>query len=370
MASIWIRRVLLGACIAGLMHASVGVAQTSEVVSFSHDGVTLVGTLALPAGPGPHPAAVLLSGTGPQDRDGAIPGIDGYRPFAEISDVLVGAGVAVLRYDDRGAGASSGDNLTATTKDLADDAEAALTYLLGRQDIDALQLGLIGHSEGAMIAPMVGARNPAVAFVVALAPPVAEPVAGLVAQEERIARTAGMPEAEVRAAVALTRRTLELNAAGDWDTLESLLRDTVRAQLAAMPEEQRAQFGDVKQATEAILGTAMAQQRTWTHWFLLHDATSDWASLRVPALAVFGGKDVQVDEALHRQALQSGLASLPIAARRQVQVVSLPDANHLFLRAASGGVAEYGSVDPHLMPELLSLLRDWVREQVVLPAGS
>jgi dienelactone hydrolase len=120
-----------------------------EEVTFTNGDIALAGTLTLPPTEGPHPAVILISGSGPQNRDEEIPGVSGYQPFRVIADHLARNGIAVLRYDDRGVGGSTGDYATATSADFATDAEAALSYLLGRDEIDPEQIGLLGHSEGA-----------------------------------------------------------------------------------------------------------------------------------------------------------------------------------------------------------------------------
>jgi hypothetical protein len=141
-----------------------------EEVTFPSGDHTLAGTLTLPSAPGPHPAIVLVSGSGPQDRDEALGGI-AIRPFRLLADALTRAGVAVLRYDDRGVGQSTGDFSEATSADFAADAEAAITYLLSRPEIDPDQVGLLGHSEGGLIAAMLGARNDDLDFIISLAGP-------------------------------------------------------------------------------------------------------------------------------------------------------------------------------------------------------
>ena len=143
----------------------------SEQVEFINGEVTLAGTLTLPADDGLHPAVILISGSGPQDRDGAMPPIPAYTPFAAIADRLAQQGIAVLRYDDRGVGESSGEYIQADEEDFVEDAEAALEYLTSRKDIDSSRIGLIGHSEGGMIAAIVAGKRPGVGFVVSLAGP-------------------------------------------------------------------------------------------------------------------------------------------------------------------------------------------------------
>lgn len=337
--------------------ATEGPAQ--HAVTFLSGDLEIAGTLTVPAGSGPHPAVITISGSGPQNRDGEIAGIDGYRPFAEIAERLAETGVAVLRYDDRGVAASDGDHATATSGDLALDAEAAVRFLQMRPEIDPLWIGLLGHSEGGLIAPYVAARHPGVAFLVALAPPVADALEGLVTQERRMLESAGLPPEVVERQVAQTRTVLELTVAESWEELERFLGEMVRAQLAELPEEQRESFGDLEVAAEGLVAQTMVQYRGWMRWFLGHDAARDWARLRVPALAVFGGQDVQVDLEQHRGAMRAA-ADLEL-----VTIATVPEANHLFLRAQTGSVTEYGSLEPTLMPELFELLEPWLEEHVV-----
>ena len=329
-----------------------------EDVTFLSGDLELAGTLTLPAGEGPHPAVVTISGSGPQNRDGEIPGVEGYRPFAEIAARLAEDGVAVLRYDDRGVGASDGDNASATSGDLALDAEAAVRFLQMRPEIDPLWIGLLGHSEGGLIAPYVAARHPGVAFVVALAPPVADSFEGLVTQQRRTLESAGLPPEVVQRHVAQTRTTLELTADEAWDELEWFLGEMVRGQLAALPAEQQEAFGDLEVAAEGLVAETMVQYRGWMRWFLAHDAAETWERLRVPALAVFGGQDVQVDLEQHRGALRDA------ADPELVTIATVPGANHLFLRAGTGSVTEYGSLEPTLMQELFEVLGAWLEEHV------
>ncbi|MEJ2288197.1 MAG: alpha/beta fold hydrolase [Deinococcales bacterium] len=362
-----LRNAALAAGLALVTAVAVAQGTTDEEVRFSSTDATLAGTLTLPAGPGPHPAVLLVSGSGPQDRDSALPGVEGYRPFAEIATTLANAGIAVLRYDDRGAGASTGDNLTATTADLAEDAQAGLRFLRSRPDIDPLQVGVVGHSEGALIAPMLASRDPGVAFFVALAPPVADPIEGLVTQERRILEAAGLPADQVADGAQQARTVLELNRDGDWEVLEAVLRYTAQTQLEALPAERRAALGDSDTALEAILASAMVQQRTWMHWVLTHDPARYWRQVRVPALAVFGTLDVQVDAPQNRAALERIASTQGLS---QVDIVTLEGANHLFQRAGNGGVEEYAQLSPNLMPALLETLRSWLREHVSIPGAA
>lgn len=344
------------------LYAVLGIAlgQTapqSEEVAFENGDLTLAGTLTLPPTEPPFAAMVTISGSGPQNRDGEIPGIVGYTPFADLAAHLGELGIAVLRYDDRGVGVSEGDHASATSADLATDVEAAVAFLQDRPDIDPARIGLLGHSEGGLIAPMVAARNDAVAFVIAMAPPVAEPLEGLVRQEERMLAAAGMPPDAVAIQVAQTREALELTRAGDWQALEDLLRGMVESQLAALPEEQRAQFGDPETAVEMLVAQTMTQYRGWMHWFLNHDPQAFWAGVDVPALAVFAELDVQVDLEQHLTALES-------VGNARVDIEVIPEANHLFQQTTSGSVTEYGTLAPEFTPVLLESLTTWLEGNV------
>jgi alpha/beta superfamily hydrolase len=145
----------------------------SEEVRFPNDSgnVTLAGTLTLPSKSGKYPVVVLISGSGPQNRDEEI--LD-HKPFLVLADHLTRNGIGVLRYDDRGVGQSTGKFETATSLDFSYDAESAVQYLKTRKDIDTTEIGLMGHSEGGLVAPMVAARSRDIAFMVLLAAPAME----------------------------------------------------------------------------------------------------------------------------------------------------------------------------------------------------
>ena len=169
-----------------------------EEVTFDHGDISLAGTLTMPESGGPFPALILISGSGQQDRDEALPIVPGYKPFREIADHLTRQGIAVLRYDDRGVGGSSGDPSLATSADFADDAEAAFTYLQARPEIDGQQIGMLGHSEGGMIEAMVAARNPDVAFLISMAGTAVSGYDTIIKQVERLALASGASAARCR----------------------------------------------------------------------------------------------------------------------------------------------------------------------------
>lgn len=328
----------------------------TEEVTFSNGDVTLAGTLSLPDGPGPFPAVVLASGSGPQDRDEYLGGGIAIRPFELLANALTPAGIAVLRYDDRGVGASTGDFSTSDLHDFADDAEAAITYLTTRDDIDQDHIGLIGHSEGGAIAAILGARNTDLDFIVSLAG------LGVSGEEVLILQTRLMLEAEgaspEEAQAEADRMAQFATLLDDPAALEEAIYTATMARFAALPKEQQDAIGDV----EAYVRTLTAQQVTQlqapsVRALLEFDPAPDWAQTTVPVLAIFGGKDKQVDATQNAAPV---LDALTQGGNRDVTVVILPDANHLFQAAGSGAFSEYAVLPPEFTPDLLPIIIDWI----------
>jgi hypothetical protein len=337
-----------------------------QEVTFQNGDITLAGTLTLPEGDGPFPALILLSGSGQQDRDESLSLAPGYRPFREIGDTLTRQGVAVLRYDDRGIGGSTAGDLAAVTSaDFADDAEAAFNFLQGRADIDGQQIGFLGHSEGGILAPMVAARNPDVAFVISMAGSAVDGYDVVLKQVERLALARGESAADVAAAVAWQKEILDLTKSQDWTALDAAMGEIAQAQIAALTEEQKAAMGDVNAVAQQQLAAQMQSlQSPWYQFFLSHDPAQDWAQVTAPVLGIFGGNDTQVDAEQNSTALQAALES---AGNADVTIQVLPTANHLFQDATTGGVDEYATLPPQLMPEFLEAISQWLLARVQLP---
>lgn len=337
-----------------------------EDVSFQNGDVTLAGTLTLPEGDGPFPALILLSGSGQQDRDEALSIVPDYKPFREIADTLTRQGIAVLRYDDRGVGGSTGDPSAATSADFAADAKAALAYLQGRSDIDPQQIGFLGHSEGGMLAAMAAADNPDVAFVISMAGTAVDGYQTLLKQVERLALASGASQADADAAVAQQQFILDLAMDENWTDLEAELNAIAETQAAGLTDEQKAALGgDVDALIKQQVASQMqAFQSPWYQFFLRYNPADDLAKVGAPVLGIFGGKDAQVDAEQNSAALQ---AALDKAGNADVTIQVLPAANHLFQEAQTGGVAEYATLPPHLMPEFLEAVSQWLLARVQLP---
>lgn len=338
--------------------SAVVVRCASEVdVVVQHGDVTLAGTLTLPAAPPPYPATILVSGSGPQDRDEAIPGLDGYRPFRWLAEGLQGAGVAALRYDDRGVAGSTGVHLTATTADFADDAEAVLDHLRQLPGIDPVRVGITGHSEGGIVAAMVAARRSDVAFVVSIAGTGMDGGSLLRLQSELILNQLGLPAEVVEQELATGDRIRQLIIDEDWDALETLIRETAAVQLAALPPETRDAID-----LDALVMQQMASYQTWMRFFILHDPAEDWRRVTVPVLALFGGRDLQVPAAENRVPVE---AALQEAGNADVTVLLFEEANHLFQQAVTGSPEEYPVLKMEFLPGFLDAITGWLQERFV-----
>ena len=255
-----------------------------EEVAFSNAkaGVNLAGTLSVPNGTGPFAAAILIAGSGPQDRDGTIAN---HKPFLVLSDYLTRKGIAVLRYDKRGVGQSTGSAEMATTMDLAGDAECAIAYLKSRKDIDAGKIGLIGHSEGAMIAPAIAAGSHDVSWVVLLAAPSTKGEDTLLNQSDLIARTGGLSDAQVLASLNFDKQAYDLlqkeqdSAVVDGEAQGVGERKRDGHRLAATGSGSAASPDDV--AVVPLLSCRMIRSPTLK-------------KTKCPVLALYGEKDLQV----------------------------------------------------------------------------
>lgn len=332
------------------------------------DGTILVGTLTLPAGEGPHPAVVLITGSGAQDRNETLMG---HQPFLVIADHLTRRGWAVLRLDDRGVGASTGNVDASTTLDFAMDALAGVELLRKRPDIDPGRVGLIGHSEGGAAAAMAAARSPSVAFIVSLAGTcqpgweVTRWQAGVIARaggrtEDRIARNAEI----------FDRLVAALKAEKERGEIEALIREAV---VLEFEEAEEAAPGSALQAAERErLITILVQQRAmatltpWMRSFMLVDPAADFERVRCPVLALNGELDLQVDPEGNLGAMRAALAR---GGNTDVEIVRLPGLNHLFQEAKTGHPSEYGQIRETFSPKALAVMTDWLEKRKA-PAAS
>ena len=307
------------------------------------EGVRLGATLTLPSGGGPFPAVVLIAGSGPQARD---ENAFGHPIFLVLADYLTRHGIAVLRYDKRGLGQSTGDLATATSADFAADANAGVAYLKTRPEIDSRQIGLIGHSEGGVVAPMVANMNPIVAFIVLMAGPAVPGDQVVMAQTRAVARAADVSETAIARNAVLQRRFLDaILAAKDQASAELAVRAVLKD--AGMPEA-------------AVDAQAKVASSEWYRFFVRYDPAPALRRLRLPVLAIIGSKDLQVPAEQNLPALREALSSDPGA-----EVIEVPNLNHLFQTAKTGAPSEYGDIEETLSPTALGLIVHWISERGV-----
>lgn len=316
----------------------------SEDVTYTNpaSGLTLAGTLTQPSEGGPHPAVVLISGSGTQDRDGTI---FEHRPFAVMADAFTRRGIAVLRVDDRGAGGSDRGPLDVTSADFATDVGASVAFLRGRDDIDPARIGLVGHSEGGMIAPMVAAEDHALAGIVLLAGPGITGKELLIAQSRAVLEARGADAGMVDTAVAQQTKVMEAIA-----TAPSV--EEARTQVAAAMG-----VGD----NEAIRKTLEAQIIPWTVYFVKHDPKTVLPRVTCPVLALNGTLDIQVIAGPNLQGIEAALAS---GGNQDVTVRELDGLNHLFQPATKGTVAEYETLTTTFDEGALTTIGDWLLEKL------
>ncbi|MDR2626657.1 MAG: alpha/beta hydrolase [Dysgonamonadaceae bacterium] len=317
--------------------------------------VKLAGTLTLPATGRRFPAVVLISGSGQQNRDEELMN---HKPFLVLADYLTRNGIAVLRYDDRGTAASSGNFQTATSFDFSKDAEAAFNYLLSRKEIDPRKIGLIGHSEGGMIAPMLAARLKDVAYIVLLAGIGIPGDQLLLLQQELIWRASGIDENDIQKGKENNRNAFEIvKKSTTISQLRTELTDYWERLIKEIPENIPSKsFYD-----DTFVKTAVEQMaNSWMQYLLKYDPASDLEKVKCPVLAINGEKDLQVPAAINLEAIRKALYK---GGNKQVNLVSLPGLNHLFQECETGLPAEYAKIEQTFSPVALEEILKWLKER-------
>lgn len=314
-----------------------------EEVTFvnERDGNTLTGVLTLPNGDGPFPAMVLVSGSGQQNRDEELMN---HRPFWVIADYCARHGIAVLRYDDRGIGGSTGEVESATSMDFSYDAEAAFDYLRKQKNINAMQVGILGHSEGGIINFMVSARRPEVAFLVSLAGPAVNGTEVLKEQQAAILRASGMTEEVVQFSSNTNAQLYGIiEASGSREEADRLLRQLVNG------------WGYTEELTDQTVGQLTMP---WMYYFMKYDPTEAIVKTNCPALLLNGSKDLQVLAAQNLPVYERIIAE---HGKTNLTLRELPDLNHLFQHCDTGSPNEYYTIDETISPEVLEMIVEFVK---------
>lgn len=325
----------------------------AEEVSYenSRQATKLAGTLTLPPGKGPFPVAITISGSGAADRDESH--FD-HKPFLIIADHLTRHGIAVLRYDDRGIGGSTGDYSKANSADLATDVEAGIEFLNKHPKIDAGKIGLIGHSEGGLIAPMVAAERDDVHFIVLLAGTGVNGGVILKSQSTAMMEAAGKSDAALEANRKVHDAILSL-----IENNPNVTNDEIEAAGNAFVDSIEDE--STRQLMEPTAKKLAAMLRSkWVSYFVRHDPAKTLAKVKCHVLAMNGEKDLQVLCALNLDPIERALQE---GSPASFEVVRLPNLNHMFQETDGTGTPEdYGTIEETFSPKALNVISDWVKK--------
>lgn len=322
----------------------------TEEVTFENkaDKNVLAGTLSLPQKDGLFPVVILISGSGPQNRDEELMG---HKPFLVLADYLTKKGIAVLRFDDRGVAKSTGDFKKATTMDFAKDVQAGVDYLRSRKEIDKSKIGLIGHSEGGVIAPIVAGNSKDMDFIVLLAGTGIRGDKLMLLQKEKIERQMGVPKSEIQKGQEIFKGAYDLVLASSED-------DTNLS--AKINSYFKLQFGD-KMSEAQISGLTAQITSPWMVNFLKFDPVTALEKVKCPVLAINGDKDLQVPADVNINAIKNALAK---GGNKKVTAKIVPNLNHLFQECKTGSPDEYASIEQTFSPIALEEISKWILAQV------
>jgi len=323
----------------------------AEDVSYANSeaGITLAGTFTKPRSGGPFPALLLITGSGAQNRDEEL---FGHKPFLVLADYLTRRGIAVLRVDDRGTAKSTGDFGSATTKDFAGDVRAGIKYLKSRSDVNVKKVGLLGHSEGGLIAPMVASGSKDVDFIVMMAGPALTGEEILYLQDSLISTAMGAPASEIQKELQLNRKLYSLiRTESDSAKLQQEIRSAVKESMS--PDS--ATVGKINE--EAVNAAVKQLTSPWFRFFVTYDPMPALEKVTCPILALDGSKDLQVPAKENLEALERAFKA---SGNKNATAQLLPGLNHLFQKAETGVPLEYGKIGETINPEALKVIGDWI----------
>lgn len=318
------------------------------------DGVKLVATVTLPRGHGPFPAVVLITGSGPQDRDGTV---FGHKPFMVLADYLTRRGIAVLRADDRGVGGSTGKISNATSESFANDALAGVGYLKNHKRIDPWKIGLIGHSEGGIIAPIAAAKSSDVAFIILLAGTGLPGEEILYLQGELIAKAEGIPKEKIKKNRAIQQQYFAIvKQEKNLEKAKEQLQQLVPKVLEILGEEEKQQMGDVEKTVQVQMERVLSP---WFVHFLTYDPRPTLKKVKCPVLAINGSLDLQVPSKPNLRAIEEALRE---GGNEDYTIKEFVGLNHLFQPAQTGSPKEYAKIEVTISPKVLKYIADWITE--------
>ncbi|MGX5854109.1 alpha/beta hydrolase family protein [Dyadobacter jiangsuensis] len=359
---------LIAGCIAYILLSEKAVVKKSqepvppypyynEFVTFQNTraGVSLSGTLTLPDKKGNFPAVILITGSGAQDRDETV---FGHKPFLIIADYLTRKGFAVLRYDDRGTGKSTGHFDAATSMDFATDAESAIAYLKSRKEISPNKIGLIGHSEGGLVAAIAASQSRDVSFVVSLAGPGAIAHEVMALQMELIARAGGVDEQGIAFIRKINSEALEiLRNSPDTIALRANLNAYMLPKAKNYPSQMLPPGLKAEQFFKHQINSMCGP---WYQYLYNINPAHFFQKVTCPVLALNGSKDLQIDT---QQNLPEISKALKEGGNLNGTVKELPNLNHLFQECKTGHPSEYAGIEETFSPKALAMISDWLTVQ-------
>jgi pimeloyl-ACP methyl ester carboxylesterase len=322
-------------------------------------GVKLAGSLTIPKGNGPFPAVLLIAGSGPQNRNEEVLG---HKVFLVLADYLTRRGFVVLRSDKRGVGKSTGKYEEATSADFAEDALAAVEFLKTHKEVDPHKIGLVGHSEGGVVAPMVASKSKDVAFIVLMAGPGVSGEEILYRQGQDVLRSMGVDDKGVAQHRVLLQRMFQvLSEEKDGKAAEKKMREVIAQEIAKLSEGDKKKAEAQKTIIERQVQFLVS---SWMRYFLTFDPKATLVLVHCPVLAINGAKDVQVAANVNLPAIEKALRA---GGNSDVTVRELPNLNHLFQTSKTGAVSEYAQIEETMSPIALTLMGDWIESRANRP---
>lgn len=333
----------------------------SEEITFYNDGNTFAGTLTYPKEEGKKfPAVVLITGSGAQNRDEEILG---FKIFGKIADHLTRNGIAVLRYDDRGVGGSKGKSVNeSTTEDFAGDVAAAVELLKTKEYVNPMGIGLLGHSEGGIVAPIVAGKTNDIAFMILMAGTGVKGIDVVKEQSKLIMKADNTPEDDITGYIVMINLIYEtLVKDGNIKELEEQLEKNVSDSYEKMSAEEKKTIKNKDEYVKQTVKQTIAQfSSKWMKYFLSHDPSYALEKVTCPVLMLFGGKDMQVIVSQNQKPMEDALKK---AGNSNYTTRIYPDANHLFQEAGTGSPNEYGQLPKEFVPGFLDDITEWIKLQ-------
>jgi len=329
----------------------------SEDITFQNvkANISLTGALTLPEKEGSFPVVIMISGSGPQNRDEELLG---HKPFLVISDHLTKNGIGVLRFDDRGVGKSEGEFKTSTSADFATDVESAVAYLKTRKEIDKKKIGLMGHSEGGLIAPMVASQSEDVSFIVLLAGTGLRGDSIVLLQQALIAKADGASDSDIEETTDAFTKAVDIVMKSDDD--QKLKTDLTNFINKLIEDDPSAEIPSGMTREEFVSAQVNEISSPWMKYFLKLDPAIALEKVKCPVLAINGEKDLQVPPRENLEAIKKALVK---GGNEKVTTVELPNLNHLFQECETGSPKEYANIEQTFSPTALNIILDWIKAQ-------